>query len=61
MTVRAHPRSRSSGGPGGLRGRQVAETTMAIYESARQDGARVSFPLEITTNPLAQMLAEGLI
>ena len=41
--------------------RQVVEVTLGIYESARQGGAKVAFPLNLTENPLRRMVADGLI
>jgi len=41
--------------------RDVVEATVGIYESARRDGAKVSFPLDIQDNPLVAMIDEGMI
>ena len=41
--------------------RDVVEATVGIYESARRDGAKVSFPLNTQDNPLVAMIDEGMI
>lgn len=43
----------------GYDGRQALELVMAIYESARLGGVKVSFPLNIQESPLDSMLREG--
>ena len=43
----------------GQNGRRAIEMTMALYESSRQGGAKVSFPFACTENPLQRMLQEG--
>ena len=45
----------------GRNGRRAIEMTMALYESARQEGAKVSFPFECAENPLLRMIEEGML
>ena len=53
--IEAGTQTRSSG----QNGRRVIEMTMALYESARREGERVSFPFRKPENPLQEMIRGG--
>jgi hypothetical protein len=45
----------------GRAGRAALELIMAVYESQRRGGVKITLPLDVTESPLAAMLEAGQI